>query len=200
MALIAKNSRTWQPNVTLQLSIMCFTRGLFVGYFSRASRKLVMNCADSSLKLNSSPISYTYPLRINLHTYRKMIEEITIKFGMELKPTQASWKSQFYRFLLFFFFFMVTENGLIALLCHWSLQQTYTKETVISKLFFFFFFENVYPTLIDEYGSFSKKKNKIMSVDEFWFPSNFVLLPTTIYFFTLIFVNRFCVFFVFCLT
>ena len=47
-----------------------------------------------------------------------MIEEITIKFGMELKPTQASWKSQFYRFLLFFFFLMVTENGLIALLCH----------------------------------------------------------------------------------
>ena len=25
-----------------------------------------------------------------------MIEEITIKFGMELKPTQASWKSQLY--------------------------------------------------------------------------------------------------------
>ena len=35
------------------------------------------------------------------------------------------------------------------------------------QTFFFFFFENVYPTLIDEYGSFSKKKNKIMSVDEF---------------------------------
>jgi len=25
-----------------------------------------------------------------------MIEEITIKFGMELKPTQYSWKSQLY--------------------------------------------------------------------------------------------------------
>ena len=25
-----------------------------------------------------------------------MIEEITIKFGMELKPTKASWKSQLY--------------------------------------------------------------------------------------------------------
>ena len=25
-----------------------------------------------------------------------MIEEITIKFGTELKPTQASWKSQLY--------------------------------------------------------------------------------------------------------
>ena len=96
MDLIAKNSRTWQPNVTLQLPIICFTRGLFVGYFSRASRKLVMNCANSSLKLNSSPISYTYPLQINLHTYRKMIEEITIKFGTKLKPTQHSWKSQLY--------------------------------------------------------------------------------------------------------
>ena len=31
-----------------------------------------------------------------------MIEEITIKFGMELKPTQASWKSQLYTFNCFF--------------------------------------------------------------------------------------------------
>ena len=26
-----------------------------------------------------------------------MIEEISIKFGTELKPTQASWKSQLYK-------------------------------------------------------------------------------------------------------
>ena len=28
-----------------------------------------------------------------------MIEEITIKFGTELKPTQVSWKSQLYKIL-----------------------------------------------------------------------------------------------------
>ena len=31
-----------------------------------------------------------------MHT-GKMIEEIRIKFGTELKPTQASWNSQLYR-------------------------------------------------------------------------------------------------------
>ena len=29
-----------------------------------------------------------------------MIEEITIKFGTKLKPTQHSWKSQLYRIVL----------------------------------------------------------------------------------------------------
>ena len=64
----------------------------FEGY---SSCELVANCTDSSLKLDSSPISYTYSLKINSHKYREMIEEITIKFGMELKPTKGSWKSQF---------------------------------------------------------------------------------------------------------
>ena len=31
-----------------------------------------------------------------------MIKEITIKFGTELKPTQASWKLQLYRYDHFF--------------------------------------------------------------------------------------------------
>ena len=47
--------------------------------------------------VDSSPISYTHPLKINPHKYREMIEEITIKFGTKLKPTKASWKSQLYR-------------------------------------------------------------------------------------------------------
>ena len=47
--------------------------------------------------LDSSPISYTHPLQINPHKYREMIDEITIKFGTELKPTKASWKSQLYK-------------------------------------------------------------------------------------------------------
>ena len=39
------------------------------------------------LKLEYSPISHTHLLQLIPHTYReKMIEEITIKFGMELKP------------------------------------------------------------------------------------------------------------------
>ena len=32
-----------------------------------------------------------------------MIEEITIKFGLELKPTQNSWKSQLYNLPLWLF-------------------------------------------------------------------------------------------------
>ena len=32
-----------------------------------------------------------------------MIEEITIKFGTELKPTKASWKSQLYNLPLWLF-------------------------------------------------------------------------------------------------
>ena len=32
-----------------------------------------------------------------------MIEEITIKFGMELKPTKAGWKSQLYNLPLWLF-------------------------------------------------------------------------------------------------
>ena len=46
--------------------------------------------------LDSSPISHTYLLQINRHKQREMIEENTIKFGTELKPTKASWKSQLY--------------------------------------------------------------------------------------------------------
>ena len=65
-------------------------------FTSYSSRELVANCTDPSLKLNSSPISHTHPLQINPHKYREMIEEITIKFGMKLKPTKASWKSQLY--------------------------------------------------------------------------------------------------------
>ena len=56
-----------------------------------------MNCIDSSLTLDFSPISHTHPLQINPHKYSEMIEEITIKFGTELKPTKASWKSQLYK-------------------------------------------------------------------------------------------------------
>ena len=55
-----------------------------------------MNCTDSSLKLDFSQISHAHPLQINSHKYKKMIEEITIKFDTELKQTKASWKSQLY--------------------------------------------------------------------------------------------------------
>ena len=65
----------------------------FAGY---SSRELVTHCIDSSLKLDFSPISHTHPLQINTHKYRETNEEITIKFGTKLEPTQASWKSQLY--------------------------------------------------------------------------------------------------------
>ena len=67
------------------------------------SRMLVTNCTDSSLTLDSSLISHTHPLQINPYKYREMIEEITIKFGTELKPTKASWKSQLYNLPLWLF-------------------------------------------------------------------------------------------------
>ena len=48
--------------------------------------------------LDSSPISHTYSLQINPHKYREMIDKNTTKFGTQLKPTKASWKSQLYNF------------------------------------------------------------------------------------------------------
>ena len=66
--------------------------------FTIYSCELVTNCIGPSLKLDSSPISHTYPLQINSHKYREMIEEIIIKFVTELKPTDASWKSQLYNY------------------------------------------------------------------------------------------------------
>ena len=68
-----------------------------VAFSQVTSRELVSNCIDSSLKLDFSPISYTHSLQIKPHTYREMIEEITIKFVTKLKPTQTSWKSQLHR-------------------------------------------------------------------------------------------------------
>ena len=61
------------------------------------SHELVANCTDSSLTLEFSPISHSHPLQINLHKYKEKIKEIIIKFGTELKPIKASWKSQLYR-------------------------------------------------------------------------------------------------------
>ena len=71
-----------------------------VVFLQVTSRELIANCTDSSLKLDSSLISHTHPLQLNPNTYREMIEEITIKFGTELKPTQVSWKSQLYTLIL----------------------------------------------------------------------------------------------------
>ena len=68
-------------------------RGLL---FSQISCELVANYTVSSFKLDSSLISHTHLLQINPHKYREMIEEITIKFGMELNATKASWKLQLY--------------------------------------------------------------------------------------------------------
>ena len=49
-------------------------------------------------KLDSSHSFTLIPYNLKPHTYReKMIEKITIKFGMELKPTQNSCKSQLYK-------------------------------------------------------------------------------------------------------
>ena len=93
-------SRKVLTNLTTQHDSSAFSHVLhtwsFAGY---SSRELVMNCTDSSLNLDSSPISHTHPLQINPHKYREMIEEITIKFGTELKQTKASWKLQLQRLI-----------------------------------------------------------------------------------------------------
>ena len=52
-----------------------------------------MNFTNLLLTLDFSPISHNHSLQLNPHKYREMIEEITIKFGIELKPIKASWKS-----------------------------------------------------------------------------------------------------------
>ena len=47
MVFLAKYSRTGQAGITLQLLVMCFTRGLFTGCFTC---ELVANCTDSSFE------------------------------------------------------------------------------------------------------------------------------------------------------
>ena len=91
-----------QASMTLHLPVMCSTRGSFASKFLvRHSRNPLVHL----LKFNSSPISHTHSLQLNSHTYReKMIEEITIKFGTKLKPTQYSWKSQLYNLPLWLFY------------------------------------------------------------------------------------------------
>ena len=83
----------------------------FEGY---SSRKLVTNFTDLLLKLDSSLISHTHPLQLNPHKYREMIEENTIKFNTELKPTKASWKSQLYMFEFSFSQIDVCQHVVIA--------------------------------------------------------------------------------------
>ena len=100
--LYAKQRVSWVPcemaflaNLTIWHDSSASSHVLHMWPFaSYSSRKLVANCTNPSLKLNSSPFSHTHPLQINPHKYKEMIEEITIKFSMKLKPTKASWKSQ----------------------------------------------------------------------------------------------------------
>ena len=80
--------------------------------FSRASRELVVNFTDLLLTLDSSTISHSHPLQLNPHKYREMIEEITIKFGIELKPIKASWKSQLYNLPFWLFHDKTTKQTL----------------------------------------------------------------------------------------
>ena len=75
-------------------------RGLL---FLQASRELVANYIDPTLKLDSLPISHTHPLQIKPHKYREMTKENTIKFDTKSKPTKASWKSQLYNLPLWLF-------------------------------------------------------------------------------------------------
>ena len=68
MTLLMKHSQTWQPGVTLQLPVMCFTCGLF-------PRLLLASYSRTALihflKLDSSSISHTHLLQINPHTYKE---------------------------------------------------------------------------------------------------------------------------------
>ena len=88
----------WQVGMTLQLLVMCFTRGLFVGSFThKLLVRFSQSCIDLHCMLDYSPISHTHPLQLKPHKYRETIDWITTKFGMKLKLTKASWKSQLYR-------------------------------------------------------------------------------------------------------
>ena len=63
--------------------------------FSRATYK---NFFSLQFALSFHTLSYTQPLQRNptQNTGYKRLNKITIKFGMKLKPTQNSWKSQLY--------------------------------------------------------------------------------------------------------
>ena len=64
MAFLKKYSQIWQSSMTLQFLVMCFIHGLSWDSFSQASRELVVNCIDFSLKLDSSPISPAHSLQL----------------------------------------------------------------------------------------------------------------------------------------
>ena len=80
--------------MTLHLPVMCFTRGSFGSkLLARPLRKPLVH----PLKLESSHYLMLIPYNLKpTYIQGKMIEEIKIKFGTELKPTQNSFQSQLY--------------------------------------------------------------------------------------------------------
>ena len=103
---VLTNLTAWNDSLTSSYVLYTWH---FAGY---SSCELVTNCTESSLKLNSSPISHNHSLQLNPHKYREMIEEITIKFGIELKPIKASWKSQLYNLPFWLFHDKTTKQTL----------------------------------------------------------------------------------------
>jgi len=50
---------------------------------------LLTSFLSLTIKPNLSPIFHTHPLQLNPQKYREMIDYITTKLGMELKPTKG---------------------------------------------------------------------------------------------------------------
>ena len=90
-----------QPGMTLHLPVMCSTCGFFAGkLLARHSRNSLIHPLKLEFSHSLTSILYNWkPTYIQGY----MIEEITIKFGLELKPTQNSCKLQLYNLPLWLF-------------------------------------------------------------------------------------------------
>ena len=84
-----------QAGITLHLPIMCSTCGYFAG---KLLVKHLQNPLFHPFKLESSHSLILIPYNVKpTYIQGNMIEEIIIKFGKELKPTQNSCKLQLYK-------------------------------------------------------------------------------------------------------
>ena len=76
-----------QSILTLHILVMCKAHASFHGMFSR---ELPAKTLQSSICLSLHSFSLSQPLQLNptINTGQKRLNQITVKFGTELKPTK----------------------------------------------------------------------------------------------------------------
>ena len=88
--LLAKHSYI-HPILTLRIPVMCRAHASFRGMLSHElSTKTLQSSICLSLHTHTLSLSLTQPLQSNptINTRYKILNKITIKFGMKLKPTK----------------------------------------------------------------------------------------------------------------